>query len=58
MPNFKKFVDAVNTNFSKLADGATRLYVADVSGDDLWETYLSSFPAGTNEIYKVRAEND
>lgn len=58
MPNFKKFVDAVNTNFVKLADGATHLYVADVSGDDLWETYLSSFPAGTNEIYKVRAEND
>jgi hypothetical protein len=58
MPNFKKFVDAVNTNFAKLTDCATQLYVADVSGDDLWETYLSSFPSGTNEVYKVRAEND
>lgn len=28
------------------------------TGDKLWETYLASFPAGTNPIYRERAEHD
>jgi hypothetical protein len=34
------------------------LYVVDIPKDVLWNTYLDSFPEGTNEIYKVRREHD
>lgn len=34
------------------------LFVADVQPDSLWETYLSSFPAGSNPIFRQRTEHD
>lgn len=34
------------------------LFRVDVPGDHLWETYLSSFPEGTNPIYRARREYD
>jgi len=34
------------------------LFVVDVSGDELWETYLESFPPGTNEVFRKRREHD
>jgi hypothetical protein len=37
---------------------ASGLYVVDVPKDILWNTYLDSFPEGTNEIYKERREYD
>jgi len=38
--------------------GQDRLFITDISKDDLWHTYLDSFPAGTNEIFKERREFD
>ena len=35
-----------------------QLYVVDVDKDLLWETYLKSFPEGTNPIYKTNTEYD
>lgn len=37
---------------------ATGLYRVDIEKDLLWDTYLKSFPAGTNPIYKERTEHD
>jgi len=37
---------------------AHTLYRTGVDRDMLWDTYLNSFPAGTNPIYKERTEHD
>ena len=34
------------------------LFVTDVDKDDLWDTYLGSFPPGSNEIFRKRTEHD
>jgi len=34
------------------------LFVTEAGKDLMWETYLSSFPAGTNEIFRERREFD
>ncbi len=54
--SFNTFKLAVAKQFSKMAQGP--LFVTDVSGDELWETYLSSFPDGSNPIYRTRTEHD
>ncbi len=56
MSKFKKFKEAVDKQFSKISKN--ELFVTDISKDKLWETYLSSFPSGTNPIYKERTEHD
>ena len=37
---------------------AKRLFRVDISGDELWDKYLTSFEEGTNNIYRVRTEHD
>jgi len=57
MDPFYGFVTAIQ----KQAEALTRhrsLFVTGTHKDLLWETYLSSFPAGTNELYKERTEHD
>lgn len=56
MMDFNKFQIAVNKQFDKMSKGV--LYCTDVTKEDLWETYLASFPAGTNEIFRERREYD
>jgi len=53
---FSSFKQAVAKQFSKMAQSP--LFVTDVSGDELWETYLSSFPDGSNPIYRTRTQHD
>jgi len=53
---FKLFSKAVKNQFDSM--GKNTLYVADISKDVLWSTYLDSFPQGTNPIYKERTEHD
>lgn len=57
MSNFKSAANAVRHQFTALAKKDT-LFVADVSGDELWDLYLASFPPGTNPMYRERTEND
>lgn len=38
--------------------GQPALFVVDLDKDELWETYLSSFPPGTNDVYRERREHD
>ena len=52
--NFKKFRDAVEAQFDKMKRG--KLFLTDVSKDEIWEKYLDAFPEGTNEIYKTNRE--
>lgn len=56
MNQFIEFKQAVQAQLRWMADGA--LFTAEVSKDDLWQTYLSSFPEGTNPIFRERTEHD
>jgi len=54
--DFHVFKTAVARQFAVMQKH--QLFTVDVSGDVLWQTYLSSFPEGTNPIYRERTEHD
>jgi len=53
---FKDFKLAVARQFQRMQ--AHDLFRTGVSKDSLWETYLGSFPVGSNPLYKERTEHD
>ena len=53
---FSKFKNAVASQFNKMKDYP--LFRTGVGKGTLWDTYLSSFPPGTNLIYRERTEYD
>lgn len=55
---FTEFKKALQENFAEMAKDVTHLFEVTVDKDELWNTYLDSFPAGTNEIYRERREYD
>jgi hypothetical protein len=54
---FKALKLAVAAQFVKMQKQG-ELFRINVAGDDLWNTYLGSFPEGTNPIYRKRTEHD
>ena len=56
MSTFVEFKAAVQAQINLMS--AHQLFVSNASRDSLWETYLESFPAGTNNIYRERREYD
>lgn len=56
MTDFEVFSSKVHAQFTEMSED--ELYTVDISGDTLYELYLSSFPEGTNPIYKERTEHD
>lgn len=57
MADFLKFREAVSAQVNNMAKTGT-LYTVEMGRNDLWDTYLASFPEGTNPIYKERTEHD
>jgi hypothetical protein len=57
MSNFKTFKNLVAAKFAELAKRPT-MFTVNATGDEMWETYINSFPEGTNPIYKIRTEHD
>jgi hypothetical protein len=53
---FRDFKLAVAKQFAKVAEND--LFLSSVTKDEIWECYLSSFPPGTNEVFRVRREYD
>lgn len=51
--DFVGFAKAVHNNYSNMEKSGAMLR-ADVSGDELWETYISSFPEGTNPVFREK----
>ena len=45
-------------NFAEITKDVTHLFEVNVDKDEMWNLYLDSFPAGTNEIYRERREHD
>lgn len=55
--NFKPFRDAIESQYNKL-QLTGELYTVQIDKDQLWEAYLSSFPADSNPIFRERTEHD
>jgi hypothetical protein len=58
MNDFRSFKMVIQNNLTKMTNNYKDLFVTDVNGDELWNLYLSSFPAGTNNKYIERTEHD
>lgn len=54
--DFDVFKAAIATQFAQMQRHP--LFRVDVAGDELWSTYLSSFPSGTNPMFRERTEHD
>ena len=54
--SFTKFKKAVQLQFDSMK--ALPLFQVDVTGEELWQCYLQSFPEGTNLIFRVREEHN
>lgn len=58
MDGFLKFKKALQDHFNEMQKDVTHLFEVNVDKDELWNTYLDSFPAGTNNIFRERREHD
>ena len=56
--NFEEMRDKLIQHFGEVTKDATHLFEVNVDKDELWNLYLDSFPAGTNEIYRERRWHD
>lgn len=54
---FRKFNDLLNQHFKEMAK-CGQLFFVSVDKDEMWNLYLDSFPAGTNNIFRKRREFD
>ena len=55
---FTEMRDKLIANFNEMTKDIDHLFEVSLDKDELWNTYLDSFPAGTNEIYRERREHD
>lgn len=55
---FEKFKHLLQEHVEELLKDQSHLFVIDVDKDVLWNTYLDSFPEGTNEIFRKRRYYD
>ena len=55
---FKEFRNMISDHFKTMTKDVDRLFEVGVDKDEMWNTYLDSFPSGTNEIYRKRREYD
>lgn len=53
---FSKFKEVVAKQFNAMK--GHELFRTDVEKDEMWETYLASFPEGSNPIFRERTEHD
>lgn len=55
---FTEMRDRLMKHFTEMVKDTDYLFEVAVDKDELWNLYLDSFPAGTNEIYRERREHD
>ena len=56
MSEFKIFKAALDAQFKEMKGG--KLFRTDIDKDVIWDTYLNSFPEGTNPMFRERTEHD
>ena len=55
---FTEMRNKLMKHFGEMVKDVDHLFEVEVDKDELWNLYLDSFPAGTNEIYRERREHD
>lgn len=55
---FMEFRGLIQKQFRAMTIDGANLFVVGVDKDEFWNTYLDSFPVGTNNIYRERREHD
>lgn len=55
---FIKMRDKLIQNFKEMTRDADSLFTVSTDKDELWNTYINSFPEGTNKIHKTNTEHD
>ena len=55
---FIEMRDKLREHFQQMTENVDHLFAVGLDKDVLWNTYLDSFPEGTNEIYRERREHD
>lgn len=55
---FTEMRDKLREHFNEMAKDVDHLFEVAVDKDEMWNLYLDSFPAGTNEIYRERRWHD
>lgn len=55
---FKEFRNMISDHFKTMTKDVDRLFEVGVDKDEMWNTYLDSFPIGTNEIFRKRRKYD
>ena len=58
MSDFKKFRALLQDHFNEMVKVENPLFITDADEDELYNLYLDSFPAGTNELFRKRREYD
>lgn len=58
MSDFKEFRTLLQKHFDEMVKGENPLFITDADEDKLYNLYLDSFPAGTNELFRKRREYD
>ena len=58
MSDFKNFRALLQNHFNEMVNGENPLFITDADEDELYNLYLDSFPAGTNELFRKRREYD
>lgn len=56
--DFTEVRNRLMEHFNKMVKNVDRMFEVAVDKDELWNLYLDSFPAGTNEIYRERRVHD
>jgi hypothetical protein len=55
---FKAFRAKMQQHMTDMLKDTNNLFEVEIDKDQLWNLYLDSFPAGTNEIFRKRREHD
>ena len=58
MMTFVEMRDRLIKHFEQMTKDKDHLFSVQVDKDEMWSTYLSSFPKGTNPLFKERTEHD
>lgn len=56
--DFTELRSRLAKHFKSMTAEADCLFEVSLDKEELWNTYLDSFPPGTNEIYRERREHD
>lgn len=58
MLTFNEYNQQLQKHIGTMTKNGLPMFVVNTDKDKMWETYLDSFPEGTNEIFRTRREYD